>query len=402
MTYGVQSPDAARLWAYGPDWSAGFDVRRGFRTDITTSRNNTEQRRAIRTDPRMGVEYRTVVSGDDFRDAKHFLRAWQNKPTIVPDFARWARTTAGAILGASAIVIAPLPAWAAAGQNLLLCGEGGAIERVLVDNVAGTTINLVDPLASAWASGSVVRPTFHGLLDGKITGSRRNRAAAEISVRLDSYPGGEPPRTAGAAWATLNAREIFTLLPDYLGAPSVSSLWPVEEIDYGRGRTAQFRPFDLGQGLVEADFKGLNVALAGECEQFFDRMKGRRGAFYLPTWEKDFELAATAGSGTATMLASGTDLVADFGSTDYADVEEALAVWLIDGTTIYRRITDISASGGNSQITVDSNWGTALTIATVARISRMPLVRFGSDEMTTSWRTPLNADARLSFQSVRA
>lgn len=402
MTYDVQSPDAARLWAYLPDWSSGFDVRRAFKTDIAgPSRNNKEQRRALRSSPRFSVEYSTVVSEDDLRDAKLFLLAWQNKPTIIPDFARWARTTALASGGASAIVISPMPAWVAAGQNLVLCGDDG-MEQVLVDSVAGTTINLVDPLSDAWVSGSVVRPTFFGLFGGKIGSVRPNRGAGKFSIAIDCYPGGEPPRAIGTAWATLNDREVFTPVPDYAGAPSISSLWPVEGIDYGQGRTAQFRPVEQQQSLVECDFRGLDVTETAELEQFFDRMKGRRNAFYLPTWEKDYVLAATAGSGTATMLAEGTALAANFGSTDYSDVEEALAVWLTDGTAIYRRITDISVSGGNSQITVDSNWGAALTVATVARISRMPLVRFASDEMTTGWRTPLASDVKLPFQSVRA
>jgi hypothetical protein len=152
MSYDVLTPAAARLWSYSPNWASGFDVSRSFRTDIRQSRNNTEQRRALRTNPRIAVEYRTAVQDEDMRGANHFLRAWQNKATIIPDFARWARTTAGAILGATAIVIDPLPVWAAEGQNLVLCGSDGAEEQVLVASVAGTTVNLEDPLASAWCA----------------------------------------------------------------------------------------------------------------------------------------------------------------------------------------------------------------------------------------------------------
>lgn len=401
MTYDVQSPDAARLWAYGPDWRQGFDVRRSYRTDIRSSRSGMEQRRALRTNPRISAEYRTIASDDDLRGASHFLRAWQNKPTIIPDFARWARTTGSSALGASTLTVSPLPAWAAAGQNLVLCAEG-VMERVLVASVAGTTITLEDPLANAWPSGSVLRPTFFGLLESKIGSSRRHRGAAEITVSIDCYPGGEPPRAAGSAWATLNSREIFTLQPDYAGAPSVASVFPLDQIDYGHGRTAQFRPIAEAQPMVEADFTGLDTAAAAQVEQFFDRMKGRRGAFFLPTWAQDFELAASAGSGATTITVGGSDLATDFGSTDYATVEEGLAVCLTDGTTIYRKITDISASGGNSVITVNAAWGAAISAANLARISRMPLVRFASDEMTMSWRTPLSAETRLTFQGVRA
>jgi len=400
MTYDVQSPAVARLFQYLPDWRSGFDVRRSFKTDITASRNNTEQRRAIRSAPRISVEYRTALTDDDLRGANHFLRAWQNKPAIVPDFARWARTTALASSGAAAFTINPVPPWIAAGQNLVLCG-GGVMERVLVDSVAGTTVNLEDALDNSWASGSVVRPTFFGLMESKIGSSRRHYGAAELTVSLDCYPGGEPPRAIGTAWATLSNREVFTQVPDFAGPPSVSSIWPMDRVDFGQGRTAQFRPVAEAQRQVEADFSGLDVALAAEFEQFFDRMKGRCRAFYMPTWEKVFALNATALAASSAFVATGSAWATDFGSTDFTAIDVGVAVYLIDGTAIFRKITDISASGGNSQITVNAAWGVNLTVPTVARICLMPLWRFNTDEMVTSWRTPLKADARLGFIQVR-
>jgi hypothetical protein len=400
VTYDVQSPEAARLWDYLPNWANGFDVRRSFKTDIAVSRSKLEQRRAIRPDPRISIEYRTVVQDADLRSANHFLRAWQNKPTIIPDYTRWARTTASASGGASAIVIDPLPFWIAAGQNLNLCGEEN--ERVLVDSVAGTTVNLADPLSNAWPLGSVVRPTFFGLLESRIGTSRRTYGTAEITVSLDCYPGGEPPRAAGTAWATLGSREVFTLQPDFAAPPSLNAVWPMDRVDFSQGRTAEFRPVAAAERMLEADFNGMDVTTAGQAEQFFDRHKGRRNAFYMPTWEKDFVLAATALSGSSAFLASGSDLAADFGAVDYSAVEEAVAVFLTSGTVIYRRVSDIGASGGNSLVTVGSAWGTELNAGNVARICLMPLWRFASDDMTTSWQTPLRAGTRLPFQQVRA
>jgi hypothetical protein len=400
MSYDVLTPGEARLFDYAPDWGGSFSVRRAFRTDITTSRNNTEQRRSIRDAPRLSVEYRTVVQDADLRAANHFLRAWQNKPVVIPDFARWVRTTGSSAGGASTLTIASPPAWVAADQRLVICGP--ETEAVLVDGVAGSTVTLVDTLDNAVANGAVVRPTFHGLFEGKLSSSRFHHGAAEISVAINAYPGGEPPRAAGAAWASFNSREVFTALPDFRAQPTLSYLWPIEEVDYGRGRTAQIRPIERQEIGLECEFNGCDQALAGEVEQFFDRMKGRRTAFYLPSGEKDFTLQATAASGTSFFIASGSDLAADFGSIDYATWETAVAVFLTDGTAYYRLVTDISASGGNSRVDVSAAWPQDITAANVARICWLALVRFATDEMVTRWRTPLAADIRLPFQSVRA
>jgi hypothetical protein len=401
MSYDVLTPAAARLWPYSPDWSRTFDVRRAFKTDIWTSRDGTEQRRATRHEPRFSAQYRTVLSGVNRRAADHHMRAWQNKPVAVPDFARWARLTGSSSGGASALTIASPPSWIAENQPLVLCKEG-IQEEVLVTGVAGAVVGVDNPLVNAWSVGDVVRPTFFGLFEAQIASARYNGDTVGYDVTINCYPGGEPPRDAGTAWASLNGLEIFTPLPDYASAPSVGHLWPVDQVDFDRGRTAQFRPVDFMARTLEADFNGLSVAGATQLEQFFDRMKGRRTAFYLPTWEKDFGLAASALSGSSAFVASGSALATDFGSVDYATVNEGVAVCLTDGTVLYRRISDIAPSSGNSLVTVDSAWGVALSGANVARISRMPLSRFNSDEMVMSWRTPLTAASRLAFQQVKA
>lgn len=396
MTLDVLTPVDAVVWPYLPDWSGGFNVRRSFATDIFDSRDDTEQRRAIRVDPRFSVDYRTKPRETEWREATRFLRTYQNRPVIVPDFARWARLTGDSASTDTTLTVSPMPAWAAQGQRLVLCGA--TTEDVLVESVAGTTITLSDPLAAAWATGSVLRPSFRGLLAGKTRAGRINKSAGDIAVSLDVYPGGEPPRETGTAWASVGSREVFTLEPDFASSPSVDYVWPVENVDFGRGRTAQFRPIDTFQNAFEAEFAGLGTATTAEVEQFFDRMKGRRNAFYMPTGDSD---AVYVSSAASSVTVAGFDLVTQFADFDFATYEYGVSVCLTDGTDLYRRISGVTLSGSNSVIAVGTAWGTSLTSGNVARISLMPLVRFASDDMTTAWRTPLSSRIRLSFQSVR-
>lgn len=392
MSYDVLTPAAAELWPYSPNWSAGFTIKRSFATDIFDSRDNHEQRRALNVAPRFAVNYRTVVQDAERNEASRWLRRFQNKPAIIPDFTRWARLTGAS--GASTLTVSPLPPWVGEAQRLALCGA--ALESVLVASVAGTTITLDDPLVGTWGIGAVLRPTFRGLLEGRLSSERMNKAAAQISISLDVYPGGEPPRATGTAWASVGTREVFTPLPDYAGSPSLDYLWPVESVDFKYGRTAQFRPIDTPQNLVEADFNGLDTGATAEVEQFFDRMKGRRTAFYLPSGESDASFVA---SGASSVTVAGADLAQGFASFDFGAFEYGVAVWLTDGTALYRRIASVAVSGANSVITVTTAWGVGLT--SVARISLMPLVRFASDEMTTTWRSALSSRIRLAFQTVR-
>jgi hypothetical protein len=256
MSYDVLTPSVARLWPYAPDWSRGFAVTRSFSTDIFTSRDGTEQRRAIRDEPSLSAQIQDGLSGADRRAADLHMRAWQNKPVVVPDFARWARLTGSSAAGATTLTISPMPAWIAADQPLVLC-KAGIEEQVLVIGVVGSTVTLDDPLVNAWAIGDVVRPSLFGLFNAQTSSARLNGDAAAFDIGIDCYPGGEPPREVGTAWASLNSIEVFTPLPDYAGSPSVGHIWPIDQVDYGRGRTAQFRPVDFMARTLEAEFNGM-------------------------------------------------------------------------------------------------------------------------------------------------
>lgn len=397
MTYDVNTPAVARLWPYHPDWSSGFEVTRAFLTDVITSRSNTEQRRALRDAPRLSARYKAVVQDAHLRAANHFLRARQNDPVAVPDFSRHALTTGASLAAATTLTLASPPPWVADSFLAVLCSST-AMELVRITDVTGATITLASGLDNAWPSGSVLRPAIHGLLSGQMAGPRYHRGAAALEVQVSAYPGGEPVEDEGTAGVTFNDYEVFpTIEPDWAGQPALTYLWPVEQVDFGVGRTAQFRPVDLAQRLTEAQFN-IAKADAVTLEQMFLRMKGRRGGFYRATGEKDFALAANT-SAVAYFDAEGTDLYDDFGSVDYAENPAAIEIVKTDGTRTHKLITGITLSGGNSRVAFSG--ALTLTTATVARISWMPLVRFASDDLTTLWRTPVQAQIRCGFLEIR-
>ena len=397
MTYDLATPGIARLWDYGPDFTQGYELRRAFLTDIKVSRNNTEQRRALRDVPRLAARYNTKLSGADLQAAKLFLRTWQNRPTAMPDFGRWALTTGSSGSGTGTLTIASPPAWLAADRFALLCSSTGN-ELVRIALVAGSTITLADNLANTWPSGSVIRPVLFGLLSGSLQANRLTRGTQAINVELQAYPGGEPPEDEGTASDTFNGYEVFTAEPDFSGSPSMDYIWPVEQIDFDIGRTAQFRPIEQHEQLIQCAFTGLSPSEAAEIEQVWLRAKGRRGAFYRPTCEKDMTLAANA-SASITIDVEGTELATYFPSFDSPYTDTAIEIVLQDGSRLRRTITAAAVSGANSRLTLNAS--TTAAVADVARISWMPLVRFANDELITRWQSPLKASISASFQSLR-
>lgn len=397
MTYDVATPGVARLWDYRPDWRSSISVRRAFRTDIITSRNGTEQRRSLRAVPRYALEFSSVISGADLQAAKHELRFAQNLPRAVPDWTRFATTTSASTTGTSTITVASPPAWLADGGLAYLC-NGSQSELVLIDFVYIDEVEIAGALANNWPSGTTIRPAIFGLLTGQIAARKLNRSAQDLSIEIEAYSGGEPPEDEGTAGDTLNGYEIFTGPLDYGASPSVDYLWPVEQIDYGIGRTAQFRPIEQHEQLVEADFFGRTRAQVQQIEQFWLRHKGRRSAFYRPTCEKDLTLAADASS-SSTIDVLGTRLADDWQLADAPYTDTALEIVLTNGTRIRRTISSVALAGSNSRISLNAS--TTAAVADVARISWMPLCRFANDELVTRWQSPTSASIALKFQSLR-
>jgi len=395
MSYDLATPGIARLWEYLPDFGQGYELRRAFLTDIRRSRNNTEQRRSLRDVPRLSASYNTKLSGADLQAAKLFLRTWQNRPVAMPDFGRWAQLT-GASSGGSLTLASP-PAWLAAGQLAILCSDTVS-ELVQVQSVSDPTITLVSTLSNSWPSGSVIRPVLHGLLDGALSANRLTRGAQSINVSLQCYPGGEPPEDEGTASDSFNGYEVFTSEPDFSSAPGMDYLWPVEQIDFNIGRTAQFRPVEQHEQLIECRFDGLSASEAEAIEQFWLRQKGRRSAFYRPTCEKDMTLATNA-SASITIDVEGTELATYFPSFDSPYTDTAIEIVLQNGSRLRRTITSAAINGSNSRLTLSAS--TTAAVADVARISWMPLVRFANDELATRWRSPFKASISASFQSLR-
>lgn len=396
MTYDLNTPSLARLWTQEPDWSNPFKVKRSFLTDAHASRSNKEQRRSLRDVPRLTLEYQALVSGTNQRTADQFLRGGQNAPAAVPDFSRFRALTGSSSAGASVLTMTSPPVWVAAGQILALYSPTVGWEAVVVDHVSGSTITLAAPLANAWASGRLVRPAIFGLFASSTRADWKKPGASTIAVQLAAYPGGEPPEDEGSPSDTFNGLEVVTIEPDWSGGPTMDYVWPVEQVDFSFGRTAQFRPISRLQTILEQQFAGLSTAQAVAFEQVFLRAKGQRGSFYRSTCRPDMVLNADASS--ATIVVKGKDIANDFAGVNFATVSQAMEIILRDGTRLRRLVTDINASGANTAIVLSS--AVAVTTTNVARISWLPRMRFASDDLTTEWVSPTLATIRATFQSV--
>ena len=81
---------------FEPNWQGGIDVSRSYKTEIITSRDLSEQRKALRQEPRRVFDLAVMTSKYRAEDAWAYLAAHGQDEFIMPDPTRSAETNIAA------------------------------------------------------------------------------------------------------------------------------------------------------------------------------------------------------------------------------------------------------------------------------------------------------------------
>lgn len=396
------SGSRAKVWPFPVDWKTGFRVNLSFKTETWASRSGKEQRRALRTTPRKSVEFTSITRGDKLRSFRALMASWQNKVMIMPDVTRKVLLSAPAAGGSTSVTVDAVKDWTVADATVVL-SEGERREIRKIDHVEGLTI-FFTASGGAWSQGAKMHPGLEGTLSGDLRAAQFTDDKARVNVKFDVLPTTEPPRDQGSPVATLEGREVFTRTPNWKDGIDVNYQYPSEVVDYGRGVIATFRPIDFSTQLFKATYVGRDAANLTLIQQFYERMKGRRGEFHASTGLADLVIAQTALVGNFFLRVAGQEVF-----TAYAQdtVHRAIEVKMIDGTRFFRKlvgtdpITTVSDSfGDDTLIQVSAAWPYTLTPENVSRISWLPAARLASDDLTIEYLTDEVGQVQLAIQTL--
>ncbi len=170
------------------------------------------------------------------------------------------------------------------------------------------------------------------------------------------------------------------------------------EIDYGFGTVQRFFPVPFTSRLWQATYSGCDYATSDAFRQFFDRLKGRLGEFFMPTFNADLVPTVALTTAGTTMVVDGSNIATVY---DGSVVFTALAVRLKTGTWLARKIDSIVAGSGDvSTITLASTWGQEIALADIDKVCWLPMWRFATDILTTVWRRDNLATVSMSLQMI--
>lgn len=382
----------ARLWPFAPNWREPVEVVPEFRTDIITSRSGKEQRRALRTTPRRAISYTVTVKQEDRQRFIQLLSKWQGKTMLLGDPTRKLRLSTGIPINGAVMTVPSVPAWLVAGRQIVIGNTVAAVEAI-----DDTTITFSPAATAAVPAGTIVRPALSGRMSGTIGASHPTSRVAEAKIAFAVDPASEPIDDGEPGLQVHAGREVFPFNPNWLSAVDQNFDWPIEQVDYGFGRVQTYQPIEYGWFTQGAGFIGATPDEAGEIEQFFNRMKGRRGEFLMPTGTDDLSVEGRLAEGTSFLTATGTDVFDNYATdTRY----RAISLKLRSGVKLFRTVSGMYVDGENTVISTTRPWFYDIEPEDIAMVSWMPVFRFASDDVSFEWLTDSVVQVQLNMRSL--
>ncbi len=365
-----------------------YSYRLSYLTDIQTAEDGTERRVQLRVVPKREVSFLA-------RTSQAYRTAWldalvygaQATSLAVPYWPHGTQLTQTATAGSTVTlhVESTTDRDFTQGGYAVAWSHEGLCEEVTITSLTGTTL-VVPTLANNYAAGAFVLPSVRGVFRGALTTARLSASVADLPVAFELAHGTDPDVD------TLSTA-VFTTVPylrvdvshDYARQVDVIDSPTSFSADYARAATpVGTRPFRVWVNSRSA---------AASLVAWFQGVKGRLTAFWLPTYQQDLDV--TDGLGTDTLT------ITRCGYTTYQfpnPSRRRLAFIEPNGTVTNLTVTDAVDNGdGTETLTLSGSSPAGATLTSYLLYGRL-----ASDTLELRWRTNGFADCEMGFVEIPA
>lgn len=388
------------LWPFLPNWREPYRITREFKTDVFTGRSGREQRSAVRDTSRKSIEFLITTQGADLRRYRQIMALWQHRPFIVPDASRSTHTTSEMDAGEFTVNVETMPLWMQEDSAVVLAAGEQTSLRVIESIDSNGLLTFKDTDTFNWPEDTRIYAGVVAKLQEDPRGRRFNNGVQETNLRFLQLPGTEV-EVFNDAILTFNGKELFLGQPNWGGTVGADDMHTTDTLDYGHGRILTTSPVAYSQQMWTGDFLGKSAEEIESLLHMFERMKGRRGEFYMPTWENDVPLKGDILSSTLGFRTEGTAIFDAFAADD---THKAMMIQLVDGTRIFKVIDEIitidDTDGLDTLINFTEVWDQGYDNDEVEFACWLQCWRFATDALTAEFVTDEAANMRMNFQSL--
>lgn len=374
------------------DWRRGVEETYEFKTEVLESRDGTEHRSALRENPRYSLDQRTQAYDEEIRRFMADLSEGQDAPFYVP--VTWRRTFLASAVsaGATALTVSEAPYWLVPGCRLAIFGGGKAHAADVLDVTAGNTVTLQDALQDNLPSGSTVYLAISARAQNEVDFRAETDSIWTGRTIWEQVPGADPWPAIPASPTLYAGHEVFLRQPNWRDTPRIAIRQRRETVDSTRGRVAVLPPSPESQLEFRLLYSGFDAATADDLLAFFVRMKGKRGAFWMPTWQNDLDVISGSGD---ILVTEGLDALRAYST---GRVLQAVAVRHASGAFQINRVLSAAEQSGDTWLTMAEAWTSP--VASGATAMWCPLWRFATDRLEIERITGTVSEMSFSVLSL--
>lgn len=388
-------------WPVPPDWTRPVRESLAWLTDVLPrARSGMQQKRKLRLAPRRRFSFEVLADAADRRIADavrfdHSGRVWLLP--IYPDVQLLAADLAEDVT--------EIPCRTAgfdfvAGGQAILWSAANAFEVVAIDSIDEDGLTLVAPTAQGWARGTRLYPARAARIQPGADESHLSDDASRTRLEF-AIDGPSDWSVELASWVlgTYRDKPVLEWRPDEPDNPRSSYARQIEELDEGTGPVAYADLPDMPFRGQENDWLIQGREQQAAFRALLYTLSGRFGSLWVPSWNADLQLASSIGSAETTMTVEWCGYTV-FGRKQVN--RRDIRIELLDGTVLYRRITDSAEAGETEVLTIDSAPGAAITPGSVRVISFLSYAQMASDAVEIEHITDADGTARaaLRFEAI--
>lgn len=386
---------AVTLLPISANWEDTVNLTLSYKTDIVTSRDGTEQRRALRQTPRRSLTFTALITGDNCLKMKSILRRKGLSSLYVADPTRAVILGDGLPSDSQTVTLTEIPRWATKGVYVVFsCGEQYELRKI--DSLTGTTIQFESPTNFSWSPGTRMSV---GLLGRLSDGPQLQNLTTTVSVIPVSFvcdPASDPDYTVGQVGDLTDGREVLSFAPQWGMPVSDSISWKREAIDNQFGLTDYYIPASFGMDVRQAAF--LLNGNTQDLIDFFCRMRGEAGEFFASSFVSDL----TVSDATVLTSTNFTVINNELSELYNNDTLGLIEIKMDSGDIVYRKVVLLKSNNDGTvtlQLDTPVSGTTVYTLSQIIRVSWLMLSRFMSDDITFTYLTDNVATVSVNIAS---
>lgn len=350
-----------------------------FGTNVIKKRTELEQRVSYRKIPRQLLDYTFSLEGVDKQILETCLFGKHNRALGVPIWTEPTRLTAAASAGATIITVESTAFADYRVGGLAVIYETAQVFEVLeVLIVTPTTLTFASALGVNHAVNTKVMPV-------RIATMRPSVSAQKFPVNLETYSvtfrvqDNDSDLADASVFPVFNSKVLLDEANQIEGQMSETFLRDLFVVDGQSGVFDVFTEADRDRRIFSKTFFSTSRQRLFEVRQLLHFLRGRAVSFYVPSFQKEFDVTTDIVSSTDTLTFS------NFGYDRFVQGKQprdVLRLVLKDGTKVIRTVvssTELSLT--EESVTVDAVWGVNALVEEIERVEYILKVRMDSDEV---------------------